>query len=394
VRSIIVKRQFLPILVLAACCCRGGDALLTHTDVFRSGGDGYKSYRIPAIVEAPDGALLAFAEARKENQGDPGSGDIDLVMKHSRDRGATWSALVVIDDPGEKWSASNPTPVLDRSNGRLWIAFNRWRPGKGTFESRPGTDENQTWLRFSDDNGRSWSEARDITREARDFEAWSAMFLGPGGAIQTKSGRLLLPAARCPETCSVMSAVPGWQGSLYLMRAYAIYSDDHGVTWKRGGLLPALTDENQLVELADGALMIDARQGNGDRRWTGISQDGGAMWQRPQPGQVVTRVATSIERYTLKSAGADRDRLLWTGLAGPARQHLVVRVSYDEGQTWTNERTLYGGLAAYSDLAALKDGTAGVLWERGVSALSQFITFTRFNRAFLEPPAAVVPEFR
>jgi sialidase-1 len=105
-------------------------------------------------------------------------------------------------------------------------------------------------------------------------------------------------------------------------------------------------------------------------------------------------VATSIERYTLKSAGADRDRLLWTGLVGPARQHLVVRVSYDEGQTWTNERTLYGGLAAYSDLAALKDGTVGVLWERGVSALSQFITFTRFNREFLEPPTAVVPEFR
>ncbi len=386
-----MKKQFL--LILAAVCCRGGDPLLTHTDVFRGGENGYNSYRIPALVETADGSLLAFAEARKENQGDPGNGDIDLVMKRSQDRGATWSAMVVVDDPGEKWSASNPTPVLDRSNGRLWIAYNRWRPGKGTFDSRPGTDDNQTWLRFSDDNGRTWSQPRDITRDARDFENWGAIFLGPGGAIQTRSGRLLLPSSRCPESCSAMAAVPGWQGSLYLMQAYAIYSDDHGATWKRGELLPALTDENQFVELTDGAVMVDARQGNGDRRWIAVSQDGGTHWQRPQPGQLVSPVATSIERYTLKSAGADRDRLLWTGILGPGRKHLVVRVSYDEGQTWTNERTIYGGLAAYSDLAALQDGTVGLLWERGVSALSQYITFTRFNREFLEPPASALPEF-
>lgn len=387
-----MKTQIL--LILAAVCCRGGDVLITQTDVFRGGEDGYRAYRIPAIAAAADGSLVAFAEARKENRGDPGNGDIDLVMKRSEDQGATWSRLMVVDDPGEKWAASNPTPVLDLTSGRLWVAFNRWKPGKGTAQSRPGTDDNQAWLRWSDDHGRTWPEAREITREARDFERWGAMFLGPGGAIQTKSGRLLLPAAMCPDTCSVMGAAPGWQGSLSMMRAYAIYSDDHGATWQRGGLLPALTDENQMVELADGAVMMDARQASGERRWVGVSQDGGVKWSRPAAGQAVTPVATSIERYTLKSAGADRDRLLWTGVAGPGRKHLVVRVSYDEGQTWMNERTLYGGLAAYSDLAALKDGTVGVLWERGVSELSQSITFTRFNREFLEPAGSVIPNWR
>jgi hypothetical protein len=39
-------------------------------------------------------------------------------------------------------------------------------------------------------------------------------------------------------------------------------------------------------------------------------------------------------------------------------------------------------LAAYSDLTILKDKTVGVLWER---ANYKFITFTRFNREFLEP---------
>ncbi|MCL5743413.1 MAG: glycoside hydrolase, partial [Acidobacteria bacterium] len=107
-----------------------------------------------------------------------------------------------------------------------------------------------------------------------------------------------------------------------------------------------------------------------------------------------TPVATAIERFTSVKDGADRDRILWTGPQGDARRRLVVRISYDEGQTFTNERLLYGGLSAYSDLSILGDGTVGLLWERGVSGSCQFITFTRFNREFLEPPGTVIPAVR
>jgi sialidase-1 len=369
----------------------GADPFVTHTDVFRSGVEGYNTYRIPAIVTAADGSLIAFAEGRKENGSDPGGGNINLVCKRSVDQGATWSALQVVDNPGEKWAASNPTPVLDRSNGRIWIAFNRWEPGKGTDNSRPGTSNNQSWLRWSDDQGRTWSAPREITRDARDFDRWGAMFFGPGGAIQTRSGRLILPAAMCPDACSVQGAAGNVQGTVAFMRDYTVYSDDHGATWHRGALLRALTDENQLVELSDGAIMVDARQGGGERRWRAVSSDGGEHWSRASYGQAVSPVATAIERFTSKAAGADRDRLLWTGIAGPERKTLVVRVSYDEGQTFVNEHVLYDGLTAYSDLTVLKDGTAGVLWERGISRQCQFITFTRFNREFLEPAGGTIP---
>lgn len=59
-----------------------------HVDVFRAGESGYFAYRIPAIETAADGSLVAFAEARKYNLGDPGFGkqDIDLVLKRSEDR--------------------------------------------------------------------------------------------------------------------------------------------------------------------------------------------------------------------------------------------------------------------------------------------------------------------
>ena len=51
-------------------------------------------------------------------------------------------------------------------------------------------------------------------------------------------------------------------------------------------------------------------------------------------------------------------------------------------RTFPAERIISEEAAAYSDLALLKDGTAGCLWER---AGYRFITFTRFNLAFLEP---------
>ena len=64
-------------------------AEVSQVTVFKSGVDGYHTYRIPAIVEAANGDLLAFAEGRKNGGGD--AGDIDIVLKRSNDRGKTWA---------------------------------------------------------------------------------------------------------------------------------------------------------------------------------------------------------------------------------------------------------------------------------------------------------------
>ena len=349
---------------------------LTQVDVFRAGVGGYHSYRIPALLTAANGSLLAFAEARRDNRGDPGNGDIDLVLSRSSDQGRTWSPLQLVDDAGEKWSASNPTPLLDGSSGRIWIFYNRWQPGFGTDKSQPGTANNQMWARTSDDHGATWSASRDLTRDSREYGHWGAMFLGPGGAIQAKSGRLLLPGSMKADLFAVQGTVGSFTGTIGLMRAYILYSDDHGQTWKRGALAPALTNENQLVELVDGNILMDARQNNGDHRWFLTSADGGQTWLRPRVGIAVSAVATAIERFD--------KLLLWTGPTLANRQNLVIRVSHDEGQTWAHERMLYGGFAAYSDLAILADSTIGVLWERGSTEPYQAITFSRLNRAFLD----------
>lgn len=55
--------------------------------VFRSGEAGYHTFRIPALILAPDKSLLAFCEARKENAGD--FGNIKIVLRRSTDNGKT-----------------------------------------------------------------------------------------------------------------------------------------------------------------------------------------------------------------------------------------------------------------------------------------------------------------
>jgi len=368
-------------LALLSCLAAGaaafGQAPLKHVNVFISGQDGYAGYRIPAIEAAPDGTLLAFAEARKHNLADPGGKgqEIDLVLKRSTDGGATWSAMKVIEHSGEFWSSANPATVVDRSNGRIWVFYLRCKPGRGTHAARPGTDDVANLARYSDDSGATWSEPIDQTKVARDMAdtGWRISVPGPGGAIQDRKGRLIVPMWRFAP----------WS-------TFVIFSEDHGRTWQRGGFAPGKQggDEDQLVELSDGRILLDVRQHGGPHRWRATSSDGGRTWSEPRPGESVTPVCCAIERYTLQSAGDDRDRIVWTGPKGPGRNKLVARISFDEGKTFTHQRLISDEPAAYSDLTLLVDQkdkktkSLGVLWERGNY---RFITFTRLGREFLDP---------
>jgi sialidase-1 len=366
-----MKNCWPAVLLLAALYVPArAESALEHINVFVSGQDGYACYRIPAIEVAPDGSLLAFAEGRKNNMNDPGyNNEIDLVCKRSTDGGGTWSPMQVIEHVAKDWSSANPATVVDRQTGAIWVLSMCCKPNCSNDTGRPGTDDCQVRARTSNDNGKTWSDPIDLTAATRDMKDphWRATVVGPGGMIQDSQGRLVAAA---------------WRDSPY--GAFAIYSEDRGRTWQRGQLVPGqcAANEDQVVELSDGRLLMDYRAEGNEHRWQAESRDGGRTWGEPRHGIPVTPVACAIERYTLKSAGDDRDRILWTGPQGPARNNLVARISYDEGQTFPNERLIAAEPAAYSDLAILKDKSAGVLWERGDY---KFIAFTRLTREFLEP---------
>jgi sialidase-1 len=255
----------------------------------------------PAIETAPDGSLLAFAEARKYGLGDPGFAkqEIDLVMKRSADSGRTWSEMKVIEHAGELWSSANPCTVVDRDTKRCGCFIFAANHSETPTRARPGTDDVGTFVRSSDDNGVNWSEPIDLTKVARDMTdpKWRTSVVGPGGGMQTRDGRLVVPV---------------WKFEPW--GVFAVVSEDHGRTWRRGELVPGVSgDECQLVELADGHWLFDIRQQHGEHRWQSTSSDGGKTWSPPRAGANVTRVACAIERLTLKMNADDQDRLLWTG---------------------------------------------------------------------------------
>ena len=346
---------------------------LQHVDVFVSGTGGTFAYRIPAIETAPDGSLLAFAEARKNCLNDPGYGEqeIHLVMKRSTDGGASWSGVRVIEAPGEYWSAANAATVTDRDTGKVWVIYLRCRPGANSGAARPGTDDIRVLARWSEDCGLSWSEPIDLTESSRDMadDEWRCTVPGPGGAIQDRQGRLLVAC---------------WKTEA--RRDFVVFSEDHGATWQRGACVPGdvTVNENQVVELADGRILMDMRQCEGDHRWFAESADGGRTWGTLRCGIEVPQVACAIKRVSLAADGDDRDRIAWTGPRGPGRRDLVVRVSYDEGRSFGPQRLVRESMAAYSDMTVLADGSLGVLWESGPENPYQFLTFTRLSLDFLD----------
>jgi len=365
------KSLRLLLLGAGALCARPGFSeprLIAPVDVFPS-DTIYTNFRTPSIVTAADGSLVAIAEGRDFDEPGVGTSDLDIVSRRSIDGGLSWSPLNVVDT----WtggSSSNPTTVVDRDTGRIFTLFNRWEGYNGTVTSQPGTTNNTAWLRYSDDHGQTWSAPRDITTSVKDYNNWPTVSFGPGSGIQASNGRLIIPSARWQN---------GWQ-------VYAAYSNDHGNSWTRGQLAPGgnLAGENQMVQLANGSILFEARPNTASgTRLESVSSNGGLTWSTPTNGQLGPDVATAVERYSLISAGSDQNRLVFTSPRGPDRNDLVIRASYNESTNWINERLLYDGYSGYSDITTMTDGSIGVLFETNEA---RSITFVKLNREWIEPP--------
>ena len=92
----------------------------TEQALFVSSRNGYHTYRIPALAVTPSGAVLAFCEGRAHSRSD--SGQIDLMVRRSADGGLTWGEQrIIVTEPGV--TCGNPCPVVDRSDGAVWLGL-------------------------------------------------------------------------------------------------------------------------------------------------------------------------------------------------------------------------------------------------------------------------------
>lgn len=330
---------------------------LHSRNVFTAGSEGYHTFRIPAIIATPKGTLLAFCEGRKQGRSD--AGDIDLVLKRSSDGGKTWGKLRVVWNDGKN-TCGNPCPVVDESTGRIWLpmTWNRGEDRESQIQKKTSIDTRRVFITYSDDDGRTWAKPMEIAASAKKPE-WTWYATGPGNAIQIRHGRY---KGRLVVPCDHNLLVAGKNRR----RSHCIYSDDHGKTWKISQSLGDGTNECSVVELADGRLLLNMRSYHGKhRRAVSYSKDGGATWSPVKLDATLIEPVCqgNILRYSWPGKG-EKSRILFSNPASTKRDHMTVRLSYDEGKTWPVNRLVYAGSAAYSNLVALPKGRFGLLYER------------------------------
>ncbi|MCC6143270.1 MAG: exo-alpha-sialidase [Candidatus Hydrogenedentes bacterium] len=351
-----------------------GDAALSVQPVeppkqdalFVAGEGGYAIYRIPALEITVDGTLLAFAEGRKKGLAD--AGDIDLVLRRSNDGGVTWGPMLPIVDDGDR-TCGNPAPVVDRKTGVVWLFF--CKNEGDAVEPRILAGEapaRSVWVTSSKDNGLTWAEPVDLSPTLR-LPDWRWYATGPGHGIQLRNDTLVLPA-----NFSTSPNPDDWH-------SHIIFSVDHGQTWELGGLHRGKTNESTVVELVDRRLYQNMRNYLGlNRRVSATSPDNGKTWSDYQiEEELISPVcqASAIRYSTVEQEGINR--ILFSNPASTERELMTVRISYDEGESWTPGRALYDGPSAYSDLAVLPDGAVACLYERGFKNPYETICFARFT---------------
>ena len=352
--------------------CRELDCLQGGKNVLFTGGDvveGVKSavYRIPALCTAPNGDLVVACDARREGGGDLNHAKpIDIAIRRSTDGGKTWTAPVFSWkwrwDDDDHWAGSDPSFVVDAEAKKIFLFYNVWESKKrhGVF---------QFYVQESSDNGKTWSKPRDISKDI-SFPEWpfgrpdregGFICITSGSGIQTRDGTLLHTLVHVGDGNALFG------------------STDHGKTWKPYGKPVKNGDECKVVELSDGAWMINSRWRGGGRQ-IHVTRNGGRSWEsRYDTVLADPQCNAQIMRYG--------KFLLFTNCKSPNRRALLhIRASLDDGQTWTEGVNLLPPGqegSAYSDMTILKSGDIGVLYEGGGYATINFVTIPR-NEAVAE----------
>lgn len=349
--------------------------------VFVSGTEGHKSYRIPAVIGLPNRDLLAFCEGRVNGAGD--FGDINIVMKRSSDGGKTWTALQTIVD-ADSLQAGNPAPVVDLTDpaypgGRIFLFYNTGNNHEG--EVRKGNGLREAWYKTSADNGRTWSEAVNITTQvhrpkqpvinpAYNFsEDWRGYANTPGHAIQFQNGKY---KGRIFVAANHSSGNPQKEFTDYAAHGY--YTDDGGKTFHLSATVAMPGgNESTAAELSGNRLMMNSRNQKGDvrARIVSVSSNGGATWDSSYFDQTLIDPVNEGSLLTIGKKGHKNILAFCNAADAKRRDNLTLRISYDDGKTWkkaflidksTNDAK--GDYTAYSDLVKLTKKTVGVLYEK------------------------------
>ena len=360
----------------------------------QQGQDGVHTSRIPGLATTNEGTLLAIFDARYESARDL-QGHMDIGLHRSTDGGQTWEPLQIAMDMGE-WGGlpqkfngvSDACILVDRNSGAIYIAGlwmygvieadgkwvegltdtstmwnHQWR-NKG---SQPGFGVKQTsqfLIVKSTDDGKTWGEPVNLTELCKK-EEWWLWAPAPGNGITMIDGTLVFPTQGRDASGKPFSNMT--------------YSSNGGKTWKTSN--PALdirggTTECAVVQLADGSLMLNMRansnrgnEGADNGRAIAVTNDMGATWrQHPTSFRALPEPTCMASLYVHRDAGKDATRLLLflNPNSKAAQDHITLKVSLDEGNSWPAEHWLlldeWKG-RGYSCITSVDEKHIGVLYE-------------------------------
>jgi len=381
----------------------------------------------PGLVVTNSNVVLATNQERMGTIGDSFNRK-NVALRRSLDEGQTWLPLQIPAGSPEI-SCSAGAMLLDHEINRVILFFSRspiegastghneaWTVENTPTGRTPGTGQ---FMSYSDDDGATWSDPTEITDdivyEARYSTTWArtvnvghvrrAVAPGgpPGNGVQLKHG---------PHKGRLLATARVWVKPLWDLNAYShncvILSDDHGLTWRLGGLSQPGMGESSIVELAGGVVYMTSRnesiRSRGYRGWD-RSYDGGETFIESgyDLALVEPHCHAALARYSWgqadgvgESGGRSRvlfsnpavksDTVGWFDAAG--RRNLAVRLSYDEARSWPVAKTIYAGSAGYSALAVTRNGTILCQFERSTeegkhSASQGLCSVARFNLAWL-----------
>lgn len=330
--------------------------------------DLFESVRIPNIVVAADGTVLAFARSGR-------------LLRRSEDSGKTWGAVQEVgrDASGSTIVDDNTSDVMvvDAKNGHLW-------------RSR---DHGKTWEREEivvKPNAANHGAPSGTPVHTNCSESGTTLHYGK------HPGRLIMPArVMAPKGTNDQEWWPYHYNT-------AIYSDNGGKTWQTSGPVQSGTGEGTLAELTNGHIYYNSRSHMSvdHRRRIAWSYDGGSMFTDWQVAEHLYEVGqphyfkygrkpsygcnAGLARLPLECTNG-KDVLLFATPddKGGNRLRMTVWASFDRASTWPVKRLVYEGPSAYSSLAAGRDGNIYLLFERGKKKPYETIAVARFNLPWL-----------
>lgn len=382
------------------------DPAISRQDLFEGGKNDYALYRIPGTVACGKNTVLAYCEARKTNSD---WADIAVLLRRSTDGGQTWDEPRKIAHLGDRVPRSTVPAANTRS-----LAMNQTvnnpsaiaTPGSDVVHFLYCVEYGRCFYQRSDDGGKTFAAPVDITsafdglRKVYDVKVVAT---GPGHGVKLRTGRLVMSVWVSPGT--------GRNGH-HPSVAATIYSDDDGKTWKSGDVAVPATDEmpdpneTTIAELSDGRVMLNVRtEAKAGRRVVVTSGDGATGWSKPRFDAALLEPICMGSLTALPPSKAGDPRLLAfvnphnirrspdgseAGGKSGERRNLSVKLSDDDGKTWSADRVLESGLSGYSDVVALPDGSIGCFYERAVDGgknAAGRLTFAKFDAAWVKAKA-------